>query len=338
MLQSRFEFPGFAVTANLDSSTHQVEVGTLEYGGATFALTMIRNKLFEHLSFLPSRINSEDGTLLWDFKNEQWNGPGMLAMANDQPVIALVTRGKFGSVERVIPLSQVAGQRPDLRTLIQLKRSAAQFLGRSAIFSDAEQAVMKADDQRQRDERLAVAEAQAQARAAAAEARAAAKEELVRKLLARGRITGYTAEGRSRHGIPVLDAEWPRLSNGVHVIVVSSVDDTTGAIGNYLEAFQVIKQNSRNPTKGAAAVVTKVRPVTQPIVQSVKPVRTVAIDTEGGAFPVQLFDSMDDIRTARADGLNGGTFVAVDTQDSKIQVYAVYHDRIDTVGNFVPLV
>jgi hypothetical protein len=70
---------------------------------------------------------------------------------------------------------------------------------------------------------------------------------------------------------------------------------------------------------------------------TVRPVRTTVIEKVDGAFEVELYSSMEDIRKARAAGLNSGTLVAVDVKGFTIEVFAVHHDKIETVGKFAPL-
>ncbi len=328
--QPRFQFPGFAIVAAKDTDTHEVEIGAIEDGGRRYVLELVRNKKMNHLPFLISKVTF-DGELVWTFKGSGWTGLGNLANTNRGPVIALVGAGKGGKVQRVIPLFIFKGPRADIRVLSDLKRQAAEFLGLDYEASESERMVMRAFTAKERERQQAEKdEAHAQ--------RAAEREERVRAIMARGRAVGYTADGSKRHGLPVLEGEWQGLSNGTFVILVESVKG--GEIGNFIEAFQVNKTNGRHPSKAAIAVVTKDKPeylaVAQPTV--ITPSGITVVEMKDGVFEVDLYASMDDIRTARAQGLNNGAFVAVKpVPGKKVQVLAVYKDRVESMGDFFPI-
>lgn len=335
--ESRFQFPGFRLTAIQDTRTHEVEVGQIEDGDAVFVLHLIRNAMHTKLSFLVSKITDTRGELLWNFKGEQFDGAGLLAKADDDIVVALVGRGKTGKVERIIPLSQLVDNKPiDMRQMMHLKLLAAEFLGREHILSQTEKTLMGADQKRK------AAEAE-EAERLAEEARKDARIERLKRILVRGKVTGFTSDGRLLRGIPVLETEWPSLSHGVCVIIVESVDEKTGKVGPIVEAFKVIKERGKNPQKGFAAAVTATKPVVTATAATraevPRPVRTIVAEKDGKAFEVQIYPSMEVIRQARAAGLNGGTLVAVDQKSAggRIQVFALRDNRIDTMGNFTPI-
>ncbi len=328
MAKGRFDFPGFSHSRNEDSSTHHVEIGTVESGGHVFVLTMIRNAHFPNLSFLVASVADAHKKELWGFTRENFAGAGVLAKAGDAIVIALVGRGKDGTVERVIPLqSFVSHQQYDLRQLMTLKRTAAEYLGREYTLTPTEGHLVQADLRRQQELQRTEGEV-------AAAAREQARLERIRKMLARGRITCYTPEGRRRYGIPVLEHEWMSVTSGTHVVIVRSVNDVTGEIGEPIEAFQIVKERGKDPKKGFAAKVTKEPPLVktaEPLI--IRPIRTAIVDMDGRPFEVKLFASMDQIRAARLNGLINGTYVAVDCP-GKLEVYAAYRDRMDTMGQF----
>jgi hypothetical protein len=332
--KNRFQFPGFVASENKDTPTHEVEAGRLRSGDNMFVLDMLRNKAYPDLPFVVAKIYDATGKFLWDFKSANFEGVGLLAMACGEVVVALVGRGKTGKVERVIPLSKLISTRPiDLLRAVWLKAEAAKFLGREYVFSPAEDIFIKKE--------LARKEAEQEAeRVAAAEARAAARQELISTILKRGVLEVYTADGRKRHGLPVHGNEWLSLSNGTYVVLVESIGED-GRPGTPVEAFQIVKERGKNSQKGFAAAVTLNKPVLKSptAASAVKPIGSTVIEMPEGAFEVNLFASMNDIRKARANGLNGGTLVAVrrDNPKDKIEVYAVYHDRMDTRGQFVPL-
>ncbi len=350
-IETRFEFPGFAATANQDTPTHQVEVGVIEDGGNAFVLHMIRNKEYAFLNFAVAKIFDAKDEQLWTFQQAQFDGVGLLAKADDITVIALVGKGKFGQVERVIPLHSLVGHQPlGIRTRIQLKKAAANFLDRDYILSHTEENIDRKDQEVARLAARAAEEAAREAKASQLLQEAAAQEEAKRErerirleriqtLLARGKITGYTADGQLRSGFPVTSTEWQSCSNGVHVILVDSIGKD-GTPGTMLESFKVVKEPGRNPKKGNLATVTAQKHSrTDACTITFPPIRVTMIEMGDDFFEVGLYPSMDAIRLARANGLNSGSYVAVLEQDEKkkILVYSVRSDGIDTIGKFLPL-
>jgi len=176
MAQARFEFPGFTFTGSQDSGTHEVDIGRIEIGGAVFALTMIRNAQFQNLSFMLASVANVEGKVLWSFKDEVFNGVGLLAKAGDETVIALVGKGRDGKVERVIPLTFLHdGKKRDIVSGIVLKRATAGFLLREYELSANEMVVIKVQAKR-------VIDAQTEAERLRREARDNARIEFVKRL------------------------------------------------------------------------------------------------------------------------------------------------------------
>jgi hypothetical protein len=135
-----------------------------------------------------------------------------------------------------------------------------------------------------------------------------------------------------------LEGEWPSLSDKTFVVLVDLVGED-GKLGNVIEAFQIIKARGKNPQKGSPSPVTLTKPtLAQTKPDAKKATGVTLVETPDGIFEVQLYETMDDIRQARVQGLNGGTLVAVrSAPKAKIAVYSVRHDGIDTVGEFMPL-
>ncbi len=348
-VQPRFEFPGFALRAVQDTSTYEVEVGTIQEDGTTFVLTLVRKNTLTHLPFSVSKVQDSADQTLWDYRiANHVDSFSVMAMAGNKPVIAINSRGKYGKVLRVVPLSSLIGDKPTgLREELQLKKAAAEFLGMEFQLLPVEHKLQEADLARTRVEEEA-ARVAARAEREAAEA-AALKERLQEKVLRiraiqnRAPVTGYTASGQTRYGVPALESEWRSLHDGTFVMLVDSVGEN-GEVGNLIESFKVAKGGGKSPRKEFRASVTSKIGETPLASASVhnrapQPLRSVFIETEVDAFEVQLFASMDQIREARKAGLNSGTFAAVDEVDAagKIMVFSVHHDKIDTLGKFVPL-
>jgi len=197
----RFNFPGFRTTANKDTFSHQIEIGRLEVGTAAFGLHLIRDKKLTYFDFLLMSVSTVQGVVLWKFASENYSGVGTLAKAGDDVVIALMGRGKEGKVEQVIPFSKFSSDEPlDVRKLTRMKILAAEFLGREHTLTYTEKALMAVDLERKQA-------AEEEQQRIDREARDAAREERTKRVLARGQITCFTADGKQRHGLPVLESE-----------------------------------------------------------------------------------------------------------------------------------
>lgn len=323
--QARVTIEGFSLTEARDTATHEVEIGTIEDGGTTFVLEMIRSKQNSHLNFLLASV-SAGSKPIWTYRKSGWQGFGLLAMTDYGLVIACVDQKM---VTKVAPFAGFRGQRLDLYALIGAKKQAAKFLDMGYVLTQAENTLVTRDARR-------IRESEAAAKQAAHEAREKAREEFVRTLLGRPRITAYTSDGRSRNGIPVLESEWQRATSGTFVILVDTIGEG-GEPGNPLEAFQVQKGEGRHPTKGGKVLVTADRPalLTKEPEKAVTPLREIVVETEDGIFPALVYASMDVIREARDAGLNSGTLVTTGERlkDNRVVVYAVHHDRVDTIGH-----
>lgn len=326
--QSRFQFPGFALTGIKDTDTHEVEVGTIESGGKSFSVEVLRTKKFEAVDFLIRSV-SVDGRKAWSFKNTGWNGLGFLADTTIGPVIALCGYGLSGKVMFVTPLSVLAGTRADLRSMIQAKRDAASFLGRDFEFTQSERTLDRADRERARKQ-------EDETRAAAQAAREVARTERIQRMLSRGVMHVFTTDGRTRRGIPVTKDEWPSVTPGTYVVLVDSFDEAAKTPGNPIESFQVKKERGKHPEKAFALPVTAEKPKTEAPTSPTAMRKELVVEKDGDAFAALVFPDMDAIREARANGLNGGTPVTTGQvlPDNKVMVYAVHHDVIETLGHY----
>lgn len=349
---SRFSFPSFVFGFVADTATHQIENGTIQEDGVTFVLTMLRNKQYNFLPFGIAAV-AVDGKPVWAFNNHKkqtgFDGVALLAKAGEATVIALVGRGREGKVEQVIPLSSFASASPvGMKALLDMKMKAGVFLGRGFQLTELEANLWQIGEERRKAAERALAHAVA-AKAAeeqlavdgASSARETVRLERVNKLLARQSVEGWTATGQHRSGVPVVASEWVSLPGGTKAIIVSSYDEKVGVAGELVEAFVVIKKRGMDPAKrfampvSALAAPRSVVGGVTPQSDMPQPVGNIFVERNGDGFKVFLYESKEVIREARAHGLNGGTWVAVDgSEDStgRIQVYAAYQDRMDTVG------
>jgi hypothetical protein len=289
-------------------------------------------------NFLVAQVfDRTESNLLWEFPKHSFHGLGLLAQAGDEVVVALVGKGRDGRIEAVVPFSSIAEQQPvNLRRKIELKRLAAEYLGKGYSLTDTEHKVIKRDSERRREEEQAERERQH-------EARQQARIELIDRVMGRGRVEAYTSDGRKRYGLPVVGEEWQSLPNGTYVVLVESYNDETGEMGDPIEAFQIVREKGKNPKKGFPASVTWEQPAESTRAVAAKlpqPVGTMVIETEGGdAFEVAVYATMDDIRKARESGLNIGSYVAA--RDRKVgERYEVFCGRaknVETLGLFEPI-
>jgi hypothetical protein len=333
----RFEFPGFLLIEQDENQTHIVERGKVAIGDYAVVVTMLRNKQLEHLPFVVASVADLDGKILWEFKNEFFEGVGLLALAAGYPTVALVGRGKGGKVEKILPVvNMIDGieKLRNLRILIKLKIEAAKFLELNYALTPKENTLWKIDLDR-------ADKAREELRTSEHAAREAARKAKVEQILARPQLTCYTALARELRGYPVVGDEWMSLNTGNMVVLVSSYDDTTKTPGTFIEHFVVQKEHGNKPKKrGAVAIAASKLGTVAGSAKIYSPVGSVMIEKGTEALDVELYASMDDIRGARAAGLNGGTYVAVKPNNpaSPLEVLAVYRDRVDSIGHFKPLV
>lgn len=338
MNPARFNFAGFSLVRIADTTTHEVEIGKVTMGGNTFVVELVRKAgLHFQGSFLLAKVFDAAGDVeLWSFKSSGFDGLGLLAQAGDEPVVALCKNGRNGDVQNIVPFSSFTEHRPiSIERKLALKRAAAEFLGRKYDLTKVEASV----HQKVIDAARAAEEAK---RAADVAARQEARQALRMRVASRGKITVFTADGQKRYGYPVTDAEWPSLSKGTFVVLCDSYNQTALQHGKVIESFQVVKEHGKKAEKAYPARVSLDLPrlASLATAELPKPVDTIAVETDDGAFEVAVYATMDDIRAARAGGLNSGTYVAArdrQTADGRFEVLSVRTDGIVTVGRFAAL-
>lgn len=334
MNDSRFSFPGATLVDTMDTSTHEIEVIEIKKeDGNVFLCDMIRRSgLSFGGDFLVASVKDAKKNVLWKFADVNHTGLGLLASTTEGAVIALVGSGKSGSVERVIPLGGlVRHEQSDVARLLQMKQEAAEYLGRDFVLTGVESRMFSILNERRRA-------AEASAKARAEEEKRRAREERVRVILDRLPLKVRTADNEERSGIPVVEAEWPMLPHGTHVVLVTRIGED-GENGDPVSAFWVRKVAGRNPQREAVVYVGQHRPLDPEVSeQAPKPVRSVLAERDGTFHEVHLYTSMDTIRRARTAGLNGGTLVAVNPEaqtETSIEVFAVRTGEVQTLGKYV---
>jgi hypothetical protein len=332
MAQGHFEFPGFTFTGvQASGPNHEVNLGKIESGGVTFVLTMLRGTTIPDLPFMLASV-ATDGKVIWTFE-KSFNGVGLLAKAGDELVVAIVGKGKTGKVEQIIPFSTLVGdQRPDVIAMLNLKKAAANFLRREYDLTDIENRVVKIASQRI----LLETEAEEKRRR---EEREHARIEMIKRIVQRPRLTGYTSNGWKMYGLPVLETEWQSLQDGTYAILVESIG--VDGPGKMIEAFRVVKERGKDPKKGSVASVTASMPIRAATSVAIvtRSRSEILIERDGKFLVVEVYGSMDAIREARLAGLNGGTLVTdgATQKNGKVVVLEVHTNEVKTVGEFAPL-
>jgi len=274
-------------------------------GGDVFVTVhLIRSKAtlerYPDTKFLISKVFGDDG-LIWQFAGAKFKGIGFLAMAGNEVVVALVEKKTNGKVLDVVSLSAIIEHKQlDVSSKIRMKRLAAKFLGLDFSLSDIEKKVSKIKFDQEKEKETKV-------RAERRHARDAKR----RRIMSRKEVKGFTADGAPRHGIPVVGDEWQSLPGGKLVILVEEYDEEDNKAGELIEAFYV-DRDSNPPKKGKPASVSREAKKTSVSGSgAVMPahLKTALIDTENGMFEVMVFKTKNDIKAARAAGLNSGTYV-----------------------------
>ena len=326
-MSSRFDFPGFVLGSSDDTDNHEIETGTIICGGQSFQVTLMRHKDFLHSEFRPSKIML-GGKQVWSFKDQVFEGHGLLAQAGDDIVIALI--GKASSaIDKIVSFSSLAGGGAlTVDARIDMKVAAATFLDCRPVLTDIER---RFSDIRAARARLA----------REAEQQEQLQQKLQRRLQRRGEILGRetvtmeTFDGQQRYGHPVIEGEWQCLESGTYVVLV---DDK----GLPIESFIVKTGDGKPPRKFAAklAVSDKVSTLTQKVTPALpQSIGTELFELGDDAYEISVYTDMNAIRAHRAAGMNGGTKVAVPLPEKgKYALYAVRHDGIDTLGKFAAMV
>ena len=335
MKASRVQFSGFQLVENQDTDRFDIETGTVQDGGVSFALTLLRPAGTD-MNFSTGEVKTA-GRTVWKFRDAGFTGPALLVRCGERLVIALVGRDSR-KVEQVVPLAKLVGKVFDLTAIIRLKQLAAEQLGRECILTELEQKVAplvarqtaKADALR----RAQLAGSTQKVSEGQDDGRALERQRRIDAIMARPRVVGYSG-GQKRFGVPVVGDEWQVLKNDTFVILVESIGKD-GTIGALIESFVVTRKGRGSEASKAAVVPVSAEPPRTAAKQAqlVKPVGEVAVEHEQGIYSVLLFGSMDDIRAAQAAGLNSGPFAAVNRKDDKgrYEVVSVHHNKIDTVG------
>lgn len=334
MNTARFAFPNFTITRFFETANHENVVGKLKLGENVFTIHLFRRiGLPDKAYFLVSKIYDRTGhAFLWEFP-AVFEGIGVLSQADSEPVVALIEHGSR-NVSSIVTISSFCASRPmSMQRKIELKRLAAKYLDCGYTLSDTERTVAQLDFKKQQEQLVA----EESTKKTDQEQR---RKERLERLEGRPSIKAFTRNGNgSRFGTPVVGEEWHSLPHGINVILVESYDDKTGEHGPVIEAFRVAKNGGRPPEKDYPTMVTQERP--KPVGANIpKPLGVILVELGGETHDVLVYGTMDEIRTARAAGLNHGTYVASNDTKSgdRFQIYSVHASNIETISLQKPLV
>jgi len=280
--------------------------------------------------FLPARVIRND-VEWWSFKNDHrgYRGLGKLVELGDELVIALGTRDWLHAVLPVrdlpqmqkTPAGEFVGGR-GIKELMAVKCHVAEELGLSPSWTEREmtmqQALTTAAREQRAEEEKRLREESIRKHEERLRARSEARAEIVR----RKRLHVFTTSGDRRHGVPVVGDEWLSLSTDTFCVSVTSYDVATGAVGEPIESFVVLKRGSK-VSRGAVASVKAENPVKRNASLSLDSLTFHAIAIKGEIEEVVMLPSMEAIRELREKGLNSGT-LAMCPKEGDTGKYSVF--------------
>lgn len=300
--------------------------------------------------YLPAKVE-KNGVEWWSFKGDHpgYRGLATLAAWDDELLIMLSTRFELDMVLpiRDLPKMQkiggefVGGRK--LKELVLLKQAVAEEFSLRPIWSKRESDMLEAlekVEQEKNAEAHKAAEAQRAAVRAEEEARRerarAEREERRVRILGRKKVVGYTRSGDRRIGIPVVGGEWMCLRDGAFCISVTSYDEETGAFGDLVESFAVLKKGGGNPSKRSVATVTMENPksITAKGTSALKELKTVVVMVKGEPEEVIMVDSVEQVRSLRDQGLNSGTLTMCpkEGEPNRFSIYRLIDGKIESAG------
>lgn len=316
------------------SDTHEVALGLVEEDGVKYDIELFRSLNAPEGNFLASNVKVDDKEI-WHFKKTGYKGICAVTEVGDKVVFYFLSYDR--KLEWVITINCLKSLQViegefvtslDVNEAISLKRLVASKLGSVVKFSPAENKVLGylLSEQKKKEDSMRLE-------------RLRLKEEKRDRIMSREIISAYTETGAGRFGRPVVGEEWHCLSSGTFVVLVESFDEGTGKCGPAIEAFAIKKGKGGRPEKENAVMVTDERPPVRRI-PDVKASAVFVFDINGAFRSVPVYKTMDEIRQARANGLNGGSLVtSEDRKDEKgrYTIFAVSDPEIKTMGQFSPL-
>jgi len=348
----RVHFSGFVFLENKDNATHEVDVGYIQVGEVKYTLDMIKSRQSPYGDFLPASVR-KDGIEIWRFKDMGFKGIAVLVETMPgNPVICLVSGiGKGRQLEQVIPLLGFShlqrvsihnvitfiNPNEDVNETIKIKHLAGEKLGVKILFSKNEERFIEYN----RKEKIRLKKEEEDRRAVKRQEDVRKQKERVTVIMSRKKIVGFTADGKPLSGIPVTQAEYQCLPNSTYVILVESYDQSTKKHAGVSLAFRISKTPGGRVDKVHSTSVVEINPVIKTTPEAVlEATRVFLIEHESIHKNVLVFTGQNEIRVAREQGLNGGTYVTAETtrqKDGRFEIYEVRSDGMQTLGYFKPL-
>lgn len=284
--------------------------------------------------FRPAKV-LKNGTEVWTFQKSGAPAGSFGELCEYGVRHTVVLRDRRSLYDVVIPsdyghmaMMKVGGKMMSIggtsaEEMLDIKLSAADELGIDYRPSQEEVVILEARRAAARQARqAAVADVNAEA-----DARRLAREERVHSIISRKNVEAWSAEGKRYFGTPVEGDEWMVLNDGTYCVVTEGGVPTTAFIVKK-KGTKVSKVNETEvfPSPPSASVAQAEMP------EAVKMV-TIKKGIESRQVPV--FRDFEAVKALRAQGLNSGTWIAVQpAEGQRLTVYAVRHETIDTIGQF----
>lgn len=284
--------------------------------------------------FRPAKV-LKSGTEVWTFQKSGAPAGSFGELCEYGVRHIIVLRDRRNLYDVVIPsdyshmaMMKVGGKMMSIggtstEEMLDIKLSAADELGIDYRPSQEEVTIIEARRvaaRMARQESVAVDNAEA-------EARRRAREERVHSIVSRKNVEAWNAGGQRYFGLPVEGDEWMVLNDGTYCILIEG--------GVPKMAFIVKKKSAKVSKVNETEVFPSPPSATTSQTEMPEAVKVVTIKKGNDSRQVPVFRDFEAVKALRAQGLNSGTWIAVQPADGeRLTVYAVRHETIDTVGQF----
>lgn len=302
--------PGFKPLDLEDFPNCEVLIGQIPLKDKTVRVEMVKSKKIKEGDFLPAKVYHNEN-MIWNFKDEDFNGLGELVYYKKTYYIALINRKR--EIVRVLPLEDLPVVRAVVndeicylgkttpRELHQIKMALAKEMRLRYLTSPLEKKIYKKENElktKQQEEQKELKEK--------------IRKQRLQELLSRTEIFAFAEDGRKVSGVPATEDEWPSLPKEHPVVLVESYDQKTKTHGRVIEAFFVEKNKGGKSSKKKIKPVTQEKPNTQFELAGV-----LHVFFQGEIEQIPLVNKQEDIQRLTAKGLNSGTLVAVNQNNQK---------------------
>ena len=343
------------VNADLEKSLRNIELskgsicdvmeGDLVYGDVCLKVNLIRFKESQNDDFLISSIYDQFNKTIWNFREENFKGRGLLVPHKEIEEHIIVLE-KWGKVHKIIPVTDLLRRKAvtgpggkiffvggkSTKEIIAIKRYVAKYLNMELVFSKEEQTFICAQESLERKkvaEAMELKKQQEQERYLAEER---IRQEKIKTILARPEIRAISPDGKKLRGIWVKEGEWQMLSFRIPVILVEIDESGTMKV---LEAFFAEKTISGRPKKGSPKIAL---PEVKEQKESIANVEKIFFFEIEGELVEALSCSAENFINIKKSGLNGNTLFAVGSPDKENKYKVVRMEKDNKhyeVGSFV---